>query len=73
MTSPKEDAKDVCRPSGVLPVIFIVFLVGFLAGHFLGGAREYYRMTQALERNFAEHCVGTTEIHWKGECPGVKP
>ena len=30
-------------------------------------------MRGALDRGYAEHCVGTKAVHWKGECPEVRP
>lgn len=33
--------------------------------------QRQYDLRQALGRGFAERCVGTSTIYWKGECPPV--
>ena len=50
----------------------IVFATGI--GAMVGAdIRSYALMRGALKRDFAEQCIGTSAIHWKGECPEVAP
>lgn len=59
---------DRLVPSGFI-VILTIALAMFIWGDYFG---DSYVMQQAYNRGYAEYCVGTKDLYWKGECPNEK-
>lgn len=49
----------------------LVIIVAVISGQtiFAQSIQRRADMREALDRGYAERCVGISAIHWKGECP----
>lgn len=65
-------AKETSRIGTQIAVLasLIVLSIAILASWQSG---RNYAMRAALQHGYAELCVGRADIHFKGQCPEVKP